>query len=59
MGDKLRATKLDMITAKDMVTAISKNSLPINPFTNTRGRKTETNTSVVAIMAKATCLDPL
>ncbi len=39
MGDKLRATKLDIITAKDMVTAISKNNLPINPLINTRGKK--------------------
>ena len=42
-----------------MVMAISKNNLPINPLIKIKGRKTETKTSVVAIIANATCLEPL
>ena len=48
-----------MITAKDNVTAISINNLPINPLIKTSGKNTDTSTTVVAIIAKATCLDPL
>ncbi len=59
MGDRLSATKVDIHTAKDSVTAISINNLPINPLIKTSGKNTATRTTVVAKIAKATCLDPL
>ena len=58
IGDKLKATKLEIMTANERVKAISENSLPIKPLINTRGKNTDTKTTVVAMIANATCFDP-
>ena len=58
IGDNERATKLDIQTAKDKVTAISRNNLPIKPLMKTNGKNTDTKTTVVAIIGNATCFEP-
>ena len=59
IGETVKATKLEIKTAKDKVTAISINRRPIKPLIKIRGKKTEIRTTVVAIIANATCFEPL
>ena len=59
IGLKDNATKLDIITAKLKVTAVSAYNTPANPSIKIKGMNTATRTKVVAIIAKDTCLDPL
>ena len=47
------------ITAEAKVIAVCVNSTPEIPFMNMRGTKTAISTTVVAIIAKATCFAPL
>ena len=59
IGLKDNATKLDMITAKLKVTAVSAYNTPAKPSIKIKGINTATRTKVVAIIAKDTCRDPL
>ena len=53
IGERVRATILEMTTAVDSVTANSKSRRPVIPPINARGRKTATRDSVVATTANA------
>ena len=54
-----KATKLEIITADARVIAVWVKRTPVIPLIKIRGTNTATNTTVVAIIAKDTCLAPL
>ena len=59
IGLKDKATKLEITTAEASVIAVCVNNTPVIPFININGTNTATRTTVVAIIAKETCLAPL
>ena len=59
MGERVSATSDDSATAAAIVKANSVNNWPISPSKKVIGTKTDIKTTVVAIIAKPTCLAPL
>jgi hypothetical protein len=59
IGDSVNATKEDITIEKDKAIAVSLNKVPEIPSIKINGKKTATKISVVAIIAKEICLEPL
>ena len=59
IGDKVSATKEDIIIEKDNAIAVSLNNVPVIPSIKIRGKKTATKIKVVATIANEICLEPL
>ena len=59
IGDNVNATKDETTIEKDKAIAVSLNKVPEIPSIKINGIKTATKISVVAIIAKDICLEPL
>jgi hypothetical protein len=59
MGERVSATKEDTTIAKDNTIEVSLNNTPDIPSIKIKGINTATKTSVVAMIAKVICFEPL